>query len=179
METVEVTSYRNEKGQFIKGHVLPDDVKQKLSKAKIGNKNALGTKHSKEFKENARQRFLGDNNHMKKPEYRKLFSEMRKGEKSNLYIDGRTPVNEKIRRSVETKLWREAVFTRDDFTCQLCKKRGGKLHPHHILNFSTHIDLRFDVENGITLCESCHKSFHKEHGKANNTKEQVNNFINK
>jgi len=64
--------------------------------------------------------------------------------------------NMKIRNSLETKLWREAVFARDDFTCQKCSTRGGYLNAHHILSFATHPELRFDPDNGITLCRSCH-----------------------
>lgn len=72
------------------------------------------------------------------------------------YIDGRTPVNKALRKSIDFKVWREAVFSRDNWTCQECNERGGELHPHHIKPFSTHPELRFDVNNGQTLCRKCH-----------------------
>lgn len=50
-----------------------------------------------------------------------------------------------------------AVFQRDNFTCQGCKQRGGRLHAHHILAFSQFPEHRFDVSNGLTLCKECHK----------------------
>lgn len=53
--------------------------------------------------------------------------------------------------------WRMGVFGRDDFTCQFCYQRGGKLVAHHIKPWSEFSQLRFNVENGITLCEKCHK----------------------
>lgn len=85
--------------------------------------------------------------------------------------------HKRIRKSVEYKLWREAVFLRDNFTCQKTGEKGGKLHPHHILNFSDFPELRFDVDNGVTLSEDAHKEFHKRYGSSNNTKEQLMEFL--
>lgn len=55
----------------------------------------------------------------------------------------------------EARAWRECVFVRDNFICQQCKQ-GGKIEAHHIHMWSKYPDLRFDVDNGITLCEECH-----------------------
>lgn len=66
--------------------------------------------------------------------------------------------NRLARATLEYKNWREAVYARDDYTCQMCGKRGGRLHPHHIKTFAKYPELRFDVNNGVTLCaEPCHK----------------------
>lgn len=65
------------------------------------------------------------------------------------------------RNSNDYKLWRLAVYERDNYTCQECGERGGKLNAHHIKSWRKHPDLRFTVSNGITLCESCHKKKHK------------------
>lgn len=64
--------------------------------------------------------------------------------------------NNKIRASDEYKSWRSEVFERDKFTCQECGQVGGTLHAHHIKAFATHVELRFVVDNGITLCKNCH-----------------------
>lgn len=76
----------------------------------------------------------------------------------NFYIDGRTPERKSIRHSIDYRLWREAVFARDNFTCQNleCRKRGVYLEAHHIKSFSEYPELRFAIDNGITLCVGCH-----------------------
>lgn len=74
--------------------------------------------------------------------------------------------------------WRNSVYRRDFFTCQCCtKKRGIKIHAHHIENYSEHKDKRFDVDNGITLCAQCHRSFHASYGNAGNNADQIYEFI--
>ena len=82
------------------------------------------------------------------------------GEKGNNWKGGKTPINKRLRQSIEFRLWREAVFSRDNWTCQKCGKRGGKLHPHHIRSFSEFPELRFAIDNGSTLCATCHQSKH-------------------
>lgn len=62
----------------------------------------------------------------------------------------------KIRSSPEYKQWRMKVYGRDDFTCQSCKKVGGDLEAHHIKSFAKYPELRFDINNGVTLCKECH-----------------------
>jgi 5-methylcytosine-specific restriction endonuclease McrA len=64
-------------------------------------------------------------------------------------------------REVDT-LVRQMCFERDNWTCQTCQIRGNKLHAHHIKKWSEYKDLRYVVENGVTLCESCHRLTHKK-----------------
>ena len=81
-----------------------------------------------------------------------------KGDKNWNWQGGITPINQKIRNSIKFKQWRSDVFTRDNFTCQTCKKTGGiELNAHHIKSFSKYPELRFELSNGITLCKECHK----------------------
>lgn len=67
-----------------------------------------------------------------------------------------------IRCSAKMREWRKLVFERDDYTCQICGKKGGNLNAHHIKPFSIFPELRFDVSNGITLCKKCHIELHKK-----------------
>jgi len=82
----------------------------------------------------------------------------RRGKENNMWKGGITPKNQKIRTSLEYKLWREAVYKRDDFTCQECNdSTGGNLEAHHVKPFSLYPELRFAIDNGVTLCKKCHE----------------------
>lgn len=84
-------------------------------------------------------------------------SEKMKGDKAPNWKGGVTPIHKRLRKSIEFKVWRDAVFKRDDWTCQVCKIRGGTLHPDHIKQFALFPELRFEINNGRTLCATCHK----------------------
>ena len=97
--------------------------------------------------------------------HRQNISRAHKGEKSYLWRGGITPKNRLIRSGIEFRLWREAVFARDNWTCQKCGVRSGNrkrvyLHSHHIKSFADFPELRFAIDNGITLCKACHTSLH-------------------
>ena len=67
----------------------------------------------------------------------------------------------KLKCSDEYKKWREAVYERDNYTCQWCgDSRGHNLNAHHIKHRSTHSELTCSVNNGITLCKRCHRALH-------------------
>jgi 5-methylcytosine-specific restriction endonuclease McrA len=70
--------------------------------------------------------------------------------------------------SAKDRDWRSAVFLRDNYTCQICGTEGGKLQSHHIESWKTHPELRWDINNGQTLCLTCHKGTGSYGGK--NTK---------
>lgn len=80
------------------------------------------------------------------------------GKNASNWRGGVNPINDTIRKSIKYKKWRISVFKRDKYTCQNCgDNKGGKLNAHHIKSFSKYSKLRFDISNGITLCEDCHK----------------------
>jgi len=75
---------------------------------------------------------------------------------------GVTPLNKLLRRKSMWKIWREAVYLRDNFTCQnkdceFCNNKiGVLLHPHHIKPMAEFPELVFNIDNGITYCAEFH-----------------------
>jgi 5-methylcytosine-specific restriction endonuclease McrA len=59
--------------------------------------------------------------------------------------------------SARYRNWRGKVFVRDDYTCQECNRRGGRIEAHHIKSFAHYPRSRFILKNGMTLCHDCHK----------------------
>ena len=66
---------------------------------------------------------------------------------------------EQKRNYPELYKWKKAVFDRDNDTCQKCGTTKN-LEAHHIFPWRLFPALRFEVENGITLCKGCHKYYH-------------------
>ncbi len=59
--------------------------------------------------------------------------------------------------SAKDRDWRGAIFLRDNYTCQKCGVVGGQLQAHHKRSWKTNPELRWDIDNGETLCLSCHR----------------------
>lgn len=80
----------------------------------------------------------------------------RQGEHHHHWQGGKTSQARKERGSQAVRRWSKAVRDRDDNTCQLCQTKQGKLDAHHIKRWADHPELRLDVDNGKTLCRTCH-----------------------
>jgi hypothetical protein len=68
-----------------------------------------------------------------------------------------------IRASSEYLAWKESVLTRDHNICQLCGATEG-LHVHHRVPISVNPSLATNIDNGITVCETCHHNIHRKKG---------------
>lgn len=79
-----------------------------------------------------------------------------RGENAPTWKGGTSRQHRRGYRSEQWKQWRRAVFVRDDYTCQGCGQHGGYLTAHHVKSFAVYPDLRYDVSNGVTVCEPCH-----------------------
>lgn len=155
-----------------------EEAKNKIRAFAMGRKPALG-KHWKlsaetKKKQSVAQKKLGKRWEGKQHpkgmlgkktsiKTRKKLSDALKGSKSYLWRGGITEANYRIRHSLEYKLWREAVFERDKYTCIWCGAKSGVgkkviLQADHIKPFALYPELRFAIDNGRTLCKSCHKT---------------------
>ena len=172
---------------YNKNRVFTDEHRRKIGEKSKGHKYKLGTKQSEETKkkisDGVKKSFTPEvllkmsisqknrpkiseetrkkrSESVKKaftPEFRIKMADSRRGEKSHLWKGGVTPVNKAIRHSIEYRLWRESVFKRDNYTCVWCGKVGGRIEADHIKAFKDYPELRFAIDNGRTLCKSCHK----------------------
>lgn len=88
------------------------------------------------------------------------------------------------RTSNQYNNWRDLVYKKDWYTCQCCgESKNINKNAHHIENFLDNEDLRYEVNNGMLLCDKCHAfvyptSFHYQYGTKNNTPEQLEEYIN-
>jgi hypothetical protein len=143
------------------GQKMHPNTKEAIRKAVMGNKFCLGKKLSVET--------------------RKKISEANKGDKCHLWRGGISKINrserENFMSSIEYHLWHEACCSRDNWTCQKYKIKGGKLNVHHIYNYADYPELRTSIENGITLSKKAHEEFHNKYGRKNNTREQLQEFL--
>lgn len=69
------------------------------------------------------------------------------------------------------------VFVRDNYTYQKCGYRGSNLNAHHLDGYHWCKELRSDISNGSTLCETCHVKFHKLYGRTYNTRYQYYQYL--
>lgn len=101
------------------------------------------------------------------------------GSNCHLYNHNLTDEEREYGRNIEGYTeWRNKVYERDKYTCQCCgDNKGGNLNAHHLNGYHWFKEGRTDVNNGITLCDNCHKEFHDIYGYNNNTKKQYEEFI--
>ena len=109
---------------------------------------------SKETRLKVSRAMSGDRNPMKQLVNRLKLS----GKNSHWWKGGITPINQLLRRRMEFQDWRKDIFKRDDYTCQICGERGCELNADHIKPFAYYPELRYDLNNGRTLCVLCHKN---------------------
>jgi hypothetical protein len=183
---------------FGKHHSVKSIEKIKLNNARKGNPSWQAGKTKKEFPQlsNAGAKNgnipwnKGKKNWMSEEGKASMIaskvgkSAYNKGKKSKIFgvkhhnwKGGITPAKKVIRESLEYKLWRSACLERDNFTCQKYGTKGGYLVVHHINNFAEQIQLRFAIDNGITLSKQAHLEFHTKYGFKNNTREQLEEFL--
>ena len=139
------------------GHSVSGETRRKISLSRIGKKLSEITKNKMS---KSRMGHIGYRLGKKCSKETKIkMSIAHLGKKSHFWKGGITAINILIRNSSEYKLWRTAVFERDNYTCVWCgDNKGGNLEADHIKPFAQYPELRFAIDNGRTLCKKCHKT---------------------
>lgn len=154
----------------------------KEGRREVSKEIAIKYLNSKESREKIRLK-------MQTEHYRKNASEIKKGSKNPMYgitgakhpkYDPNLSEIERIKKRINNDKydWRLSIFKRDKFTCQVCQdSQGGNLVAHHLNCYKYFPEERWDISNGVTLCNACHREFHKKYGYNNKTtKENFEEF---
>lgn len=80
-----------------------------------------------------------------------------------------------IRWSVDMQEWKQNVLKRDNYTCYECGAKTD-LVVHHIVTVAANFDKSLDIDNGITLCTTCHKKTLKHE---TDFEKEYQNYVNK
>jgi 5-methylcytosine-specific restriction endonuclease McrA len=149
---------KEKRASKLRGRKYPGRKQTELHNKRIGL-SKLGKKRkpfSKEWRENMGRSRIG------------VF----RGEKSSSWKGGVTNLRHLIRSSFKYRQWRSDCFTRDEFTCGACGKKGGKLQVDHFpktfkeifhgynlisLEEAYSCEELWNINNGRTLCIDCHK----------------------
>lgn len=184
---------------FQKGHKVSQATRDKLRAANLGKKHSLETRKkitkivrnrsaetrkkigiaSRNISNETRLKMSRSKLGTKRTlETRLKISKSTQGSQSRLWKGGITELRKAIRQLLQYRQWISDCFTRDDFTCQKCFERGGRLNAHHIKHFSDILDENgidtvekaiqcvelWNINNGKTLCKKCHELIHKNNG---------------
>ncbi len=140
--------------QFKKG-LTPWNKDSKGYKVKTGNYN-----YNSGFQKGHLSYNKGGNKWSEKSRIK--FSSTQQGIKVSEWDGFKSSLNHRLRTSAKYQIWRNAVFLRDNFTCQNhnCKfcnnKIGVFLNAHHMKSVAEFPELMFSINNGITYCEEFH-----------------------
>lgn len=147
-----------------------DSLETRIKKSVSGKNKTFSDEHKKNISKSKRGFKFTE-------ESREKMSLAQRGPKSWKWRGGISVENEGERKLPEYRYWRRQCLKRDNFTCQKTGQKGGRLVVHHINNFADFPELRFVIENGITLSEEEHINFHSIYGNKNNTREQLDEFL--
>jgi hypothetical protein len=123
---------------------------------KAKTSNFKGKKHTKEAIEKNRIAHIGITAWNKG---------IKTGKHSWNYIKDRTLVKTTDREHKNPRYveWKKEVHTRDKGKCRISNKDcSGRIEAHHILPWSNFPELRYEVNNGISLCKKHHPRKRKD-----------------
>jgi len=152
-----------------KGVPCSEETKKKISKATIGKNSGnipwnkgikTNIRHEKQFKKGQipwnKGKHLSEESRIKMS--LKMKQRLSNPENHPLWKKDRSTLAKKQERNdTAYKDWRKQVWLRDKFTCRIADNNcDGKIEAHHILGWSEYPELRYQINNGITLCHAHH-----------------------
>lgn len=166
-----------------KGVPCSENTKKKISKANKGNmpipwnKGKYWNKKWKQEQSLRTKKAWAEGKHKNNPTSKGTHSTLGRkmpkltGKRNGNYKHGKYPLVMKIRTCDKYKKWSRQILEKDDYICQICKKRGCELHADHIKSFadifkenqiiSFHQAMvcseLWNLENGRALCVPCHR----------------------
>lgn len=176
---------RNKKGQFIKGHFkiffkhneetkkrisehlkgrkYSEKTRKKLSEAHKGKKQS--TEHIRKRVEKLKKRKTGKfvdclncgNKIYKYPSDLKFLRNFCSFKCFSRYFSENASPKRNNKKA--EKEWKKGIYKKDIYTCWICGYKKGKLNAHHLRDWFNYPELRFDKNNGITLCIFCHITY--------------------
>jgi hypothetical protein len=139
------------------GSKCTNETKQKMSLARLGWTPSLETR----IKMSNSQKKKGIPKEQREKMVRKLI-EKNSGKNHWRWIADRSLLkknngSEEDRRSSAYVTWRKNIWTRDKYKCRIANEDcKGKIEAHHILSWREYPELRYQDNNGITLCHAHH-----------------------
>lgn len=138
-----------------KENLLNPEVREKIKETQRTKQYRVKSREAKLGEKNGMYDVLGENH----PRWNLSRTDEQRIKERKTHLDGR---------------FRKAVLKRDNRTCQCCGHSYDIMIVHHLDSYTTFPNARYEVENGVTLCEYCHIKYHKTYDA---TKEQFNLFL--
>lgn len=151
------------------GRKLSDEVKEKIRVSNLGKvhnisdegmermrkKNYVVWNKGKSCRDETKQKISISGN-IKRPWM--IGNTFSKGEKNGRYIKDRTKLKKSDRRwDTASQEWWKNCKIRDNWQCRLKNSEcSTKIEVHHIYSWKDFPELRYDLDNGITLCTKHH-----------------------
>lgn len=178
---------RDSKGRFVKGEVSPMAGKKHSEESKEANRKAhLGkTPWNKGLKGVMVAWNKGKSNTWYNPKGLEIGRKLNKGKKLPWLTGDKNPnwkggkefwkISDKKHLSSKYMDWMKSVKNRDGWKCKIGNNDcGGRLEAHHILPWRDYPELRYDINNGISLCHYHHPKKYQEHLFVDEFRELVN-----
>ena len=158
------------------GRIVSKKTREKIRQSHLGKKLPPFTK---KHKEKLRQSHLGRSWGHHTRESKEKIRQSRLGEKHWRWNPNRELLKRNLRNDPEYKQWVRKVKLRDKQTCLIndenCK---GYNIVHHIFPWRKYPKLRYELTNGITLCQAHHRQVHKTRAEEERFKKLFSYLVN-